>query len=162
MTPPEPPDGPGVPAAERSSAVPDYTGYLLVKLGELATIGVRQALEPMGVRPRHFNVLAALAVDESLSQQDVSRLLNIDPNVLVGVIDDLENQGFAERRRNPRDRRRHVVAVTPAGRQVIEEGMARLDAAEAGLLACVQPDELAVFRAVAQRLLVEHASLWRR
>ena len=48
----------------------------LIKLGELAMTKAERALEPLGVRPRHLNVLAALAADDSLSQQDVSRRLS--------------------------------------------------------------------------------------
>jgi DNA-binding MarR family transcriptional regulator len=148
--------------AERSAWFPAaarYTGYLLTKLGEMAAIGATRTLEPLGVRLRHFYVLAALAADNSLSQRDVSRLLDIDPNVLVGVIDELEKQGLAERRRNPRDRRRHVVVLTPAGQRVLREGNARLDEAEADLRAHMTAEELAVVRTVAERLLAEHAAV---
>jgi DNA-binding MarR family transcriptional regulator len=134
----------------------DRTGYRLIKVGELAMVTAERALAPLGIRPRHFNVLASLAADESLSQQEVSRLLGIDPNVLVGVIDELEQQGLAERRRNPRDRRRHVVVVTAAGRRMLKDGAARLDQAEAAFFAPVPEDDLAVVHEAAGRLLAAH------
>jgi DNA-binding MarR family transcriptional regulator len=138
------------------SAMAGRTGYRLIKLGELAMTVAERALAPLGVKPRHFNVLATLAGDESLSQLDVSRLLGIDPNVMVGVIDELEKNGLAERRRNPRDRRRHVVAPTRAGLDVLRDGAARLDVAESAFFASVSPGELAVLQTVAARLLSEH------
>lgn len=145
-------------AGPARSAMSDRTGYRLVKLGELVMVTAERALAPLGIRPRHFNVLASLAADESLSQQEVSRLLGIDPNVLVGVIDDLERHGLAERRRNPRDRRRHVVAVTAAGQRVLREGAARLDQAEAAFFTAVPAADLAVVHEVAARLLASHPS----
>lgn len=140
----------------------ERTGYRLIKLGELAMATAERALEPLGVRPRHFNVLATLAADPTLSQQDVSQLLGIDPNVLVGVIDDLEEQGLAERRRNPRDRRRHMVTVTQAGQQLLADGAARLDAAEAEFFAGVAEADLAVVRRVAAQVIEAHPSPLKR
>src|SRR5690242_10917738 len=123
------------------SALHVRTGYRLIKLGELLLADAERTLEPLGVRPRHFNVLATLAEDETLSQQGVSRLLGIDPNVMVGVVDDLERLGLAARRRNPADRRRHVIALTSRGRKVLRDGAALLDAAEAKLFERVSPED---------------------
>src|SRR5690606_33219377 len=134
----------------------ERTGYRLIKVGELAMATAERALAPLGVKPRHFNVLATLAGNASLSQQDVSHLLGIDPNVLVGVIDDLGERGLAERRRNPKDRRRHVVAVTPAGQRLLADGAARLDAAEQDFFAGVADADLAVVRQVTAHLIGAH------
>ncbi|WP_424639348.1 hypothetical protein [Embleya sp. AB8] len=60
-----------------------------------------------------MHVLESLLAYDSLSQQDVSRVFGIDPNVLVGLLDDLEALGCAECRCNPHDRRRHVFHVSP-------------------------------------------------
>lgn len=136
-----------------------YTGYLLMKLGEFASAGAVQALEALDLRPRQVYVLAMLATADSPSQQDVSRQLGIDPNVMVGVIDELEDRGLAQRRRNPRDRRRHVVTLTDTGRQTLREAMALLDQAEEALQATMTPEELTVVRTVAERLLTDYPTL---
>lgn len=146
----------------RQSPLYERTGYRLVKVGELAVATAERALEPLGVKPRHFNVLATLAADTTLSQQDVSQLLGIDPNVLVGVIDDLERRGLAERRRNPRDRRRHVIIVTPDGRRLLAEGAARLDAAEAEFFAGVTEADQEIVRRVTGYLINKHPPLIKR
>ena len=134
------------------------TGFRLIKVGELAMTVAERALEPLDVTPRQLHVLATLAADGSLSQQDVSRRLGIDPNVLVGVLDELERKGLAERRRNPADRRRHLIAVTPDGQTVLRDGFARLGAADAEFVAGVPAAELDALRAVAARLLATHPS----
>lgn len=139
-----------------------FTGYLLMKLGELAAGGAARLLEPIQLRPRQVYVLATLAAVEAPSQQDVSRRLGIDPNVMVGVMDELEGRGLVQRRRNPRDRRRHLVTLTDAGHQVLSEAMTLLGQAERALQDAMTPEELAVVRAVAQRLLSEHGDLIER
>ena len=132
------------------------TGFRLIKIGELAMSVAERALEPLGVTPRQLHVLGTLAADGSLSQQDVSRRLGIDPNVLVGVLDELEHKGLAERRRNPADRRRHLIAVTPDGQALLRDGFARLAAADSAFFAGVPAADLHVLRAVATHLLATH------
>lgn len=132
------------------------TGYRLVKLGELAMAAAERALEPLGVRPRHFNVLSVVAVNPTISQQDLSRHLNIDANVMVGVIDELERAGLARRERNPADRRRHVVALTKTGLDVLRRGQKFLDAAESELFAALSDRDRAKLDDLAGRLIASN------
>jgi DNA-binding MarR family transcriptional regulator len=129
------------------------TGYRLIKLGELVLATAERALEPLGVRPRHFNVLTVVAANPTISQQDLSRRLNIDANVMVGVIDELERAGFARRQRNPNDRRRHVVDLTEAGLDILRRGQRLLDVAEAELFGTLSDRDRAKLDDIAGRLL---------
>jgi DNA-binding MarR family transcriptional regulator len=129
------------------------TGYRLIKLGELVMAAAERALEPLGVRPRHFNVLTVVAANPTISQQDLSRRLNIDANVMVGVIDELERAGLARRLRNPADRRRHVVELTKAGLDILRRGQRLLDGAEAELFATLSDRDLTKLDDIAGRLL---------
>ena len=58
------------------------------------------------------------------SQRDLGRRLGFDPSDVVRLIDALERDGHAERRRDPDDRRRNAVVVTDAGRAWLEERLA--------------------------------------
>ncbi|MEK8145195.1 MarR family winged helix-turn-helix transcriptional regulator [Streptomyces sp. M10(2022)] len=78
-----------------------------------------RALTTQGMRLRYFYVLAALDSDLSLSQQDLSRLLNLDPTTMVALIDEMESAGHVERRRNPSDRRRYILRLTEGGREAL-------------------------------------------
>lgn len=92
-------------------------GYLLHKSALLLAEDAEEALAEVGMRFREFFVLAALASGPELSQQDLSRLLNLDPTTVVAVIDDLERRKHVERRRNPQDRRRYILVLTDSGRK---------------------------------------------
>lgn len=130
------------------------TGYLLIELGTYAKTAAEQALAPLGLRPRHISVLVTLASEtKPLSQQEVSRSLGIDPNVMVGLMDDLEDLGLAERQRNPSDRRRHVVRVTDEGLAMLVKAAASLDEAEAAVFSAITPEEKAYVHGVLNRLL---------
>ena len=146
-----------VQAGDAAAGLRGRTGYRLIKLGELAMRVAESALVPLGVRPRHFHVLATLAADATLSQQEASRLLGIDPNVMVGLIDDLEKLDLARRRRNPEDRRRHVIGLTDAGHRLLAEGAQLLDEAEQAFLAPLSDEELGQLRSAAERLLGRNA-----
>lgn len=130
-----------------------FTSYRVIKLGKLVDAAVERALAPLGIKPRHLHVMAVIATDDSLSQQQISRLLDIDPNVMVGVIDDLEEKGLAERRRNPADRRRHVLVLTATGRRTLRRGLAMGIEFEAELFAGLGDEGRAALDDVTARLL---------
>ncbi|MDI2126402.1 MarR family winged helix-turn-helix transcriptional regulator [Yinghuangia seranimata] len=145
---------------ERRPPMGDRTGYRLVKLGDAMLSLAEETLAPLGVKSKHVHVMETLLTYDGLSQQDVSRILGIDPNVLVGVIDELEDRGFAERRRNPEDRRRHLVHVTDAGREAVETSRRLLGAAEEAFFAVLDPAEVDTLRDASDRLLAAHRPGW--
>jgi DNA-binding MarR family transcriptional regulator len=91
-------------------------GYLLFRLGRTQSSLFVDALEPLGMRPKHFALLNLADLSEGSSQQELGRQLGLDSSGLVSVIDDLEAQGLVERRRDTADRRRYAIHLTRAGR----------------------------------------------
>ena len=55
--------------------------------------------------------------DGALPQADLCASMQMDANNTVLLLNDLESKGFVERRRDPADRRRHIVAITDAARR---------------------------------------------
>ena len=95
------------------------TGYVFGHAGLLLLDDVEKALEPHGIQMRHVGVMLVLeASDRAMSQQEISALLALDPARMVAIIDQLEALDYARRRRNPDDRRRYIVTLSPAGRCV--------------------------------------------
>lgn len=92
------------------------TGYLLYRLGLRSGQLFNAFLQESGVRLRHYAVLRFLATSEGSLQRELSARLGYDPSAIVGLVDDLEKLGFAERRPAPDDRRSRIVALTPDGR----------------------------------------------
>ena len=81
------------------------------------------ALASLGITPRLFCVLrAALGGDRTQSQ--LAEQCALDKTTMVFTLDDLERAGLAERRRSRTDRRARIIAVTPAGRRMVENGVA--------------------------------------
>lgn len=88
-----------------------------------------------GVRRQHFAVLTSLAEQGPASQADLGRRLGIDRSDLHALLGELEAEGLVERGRDEEDRRRNVVALTPAGRAKLRRLDRRVDAAQSALLA---------------------------
>src|SRR3954447_23175659 len=85
---------------------------LLIKLGRITMHRFTEALEPFGIRPRHVAALIELRDTGQLTQQSLCGRLHLDPTNLVTVLNELEQGGYATRRRDPEDRRRHIVEVS--------------------------------------------------
>lgn len=107
-------------------------GFLLVQLGTHRHRRFAERLAVLDLHPRHFGMLSQLAVNEGQSQQALSTALGIHRSAVVALVDDLEERGLAERRRDPVDRRAYTLYLTPAGRKLLTrlERIAEEDEAE--------------------------------
>jgi DNA-binding MarR family transcriptional regulator len=75
-------------------------------------------MDAFGVTLREGWVLMAIG-EKPLKQSLVADCLNMNANVMVGIVDHLEHLGLAQRHRNPENRREYVLAVTSKGRDVL-------------------------------------------
>jgi DNA-binding MarR family transcriptional regulator len=114
---------------------------LMIKLGRITMHKFTQALEPFGVRPRHVAALIELRDRGELTQQSLCGHLHLDPTNLVTILNELEERGYATRRRDPEDRRRHLVEISKRGIAVIDKVSAVMDGVEGELLEDLDPAE---------------------
>ena len=94
-----------------------------------------------GFRPPCMGALAVIAARQPVSQREIADRLGHDASDVVGVIDILESAGLVERRRDPDDRRRHAVVLTPKGEGAARHFEVLRAQAEARALAPLEPDE---------------------
>src|SRR5262245_51396321 len=78
-------------------------------------------MAPFGITGRQCAVPIAIDSQAPLSQQEVAHRLGVDRTTMVLLIDELENKELVQRRRDPDDRRKNVVALTGAGRTTLRE-----------------------------------------
>jgi DNA-binding MarR family transcriptional regulator len=97
----------------------ESSSFLLKRLGMLAKERTLDAYEEAGFSPYHYATLAVLDEGTRETQGEIADVLGYDKGQLVGILDELEERGFVERRRDPSDRRRHVVSLTPGGRRAL-------------------------------------------
>jgi MarR family transcriptional regulator, lower aerobic nicotinate degradation pathway regulator len=97
-----------------------WPGYLLTFIAEHASERFERAVESHGIRSKHASVLVVIDAEGPMSQRALGRRLRIDKSPMVGVLDDLERLGLAERRRSDQDRRVQAIHLTRKGRDVLE------------------------------------------
>ena len=76
-----------------------------------------------------------------MSQRALGRRLRIDKSPMVGLLDDLERLGLAERRRSDADRRIQAVHLTAKGRRVLADVTEIADAENARTFAVLDDAE---------------------
>jgi DNA-binding MarR family transcriptional regulator len=93
--------------------------FMLKRLGFMLKDRTMQAFEETGLSPYHHAVLALLHEEPRETQAMIADALGYDRSHLVGVLDELEERGLIERRRDPSDRRRHLVSLTSEGESTL-------------------------------------------
>ena len=108
-------------------------------------------LAALDMRPRHLLTLTVLRDLGASTQQALAGHLSIDRTNLVGLLNELEDEGLIQRRRSPEDRRRHIVELTPAGTEALAKAEFALAAVEDEVLAALDGNQReALYQLLAQ------------
>jgi DNA-binding MarR family transcriptional regulator len=119
---------------------------VLPLLEHLARVGRRAAettMSPGGLRPRHLIALKLLSDHGPASQQGLADTLSLDPSNVVGLLNELEERELITRRRDPADRRRHIVELSARGEEELGLAYARFRLVEDDLLSALSAEERA-------------------
>lgn len=96
--------------------------FLLSRVGTAIQTGFKEVLASWKLRPLELVVLTHLnASTGGLSQQQLCDISGVDSGNMVEFVDALEALRYAKRNRDPHDRRRYIVTITPNGRSVLAE-----------------------------------------
>jgi DNA-binding MarR family transcriptional regulator len=122
-------------------STPQTTGTMGL-LSQLNRVVYRRATEDfLGMKLKQLIALEVLARNEGCLQQELGATLMVDPNNCVLLLNELDDRGYVERRRDPQDRRRHIVAVTAAGVKALGKAEAKLETLEGEVLGNLDPAE---------------------
>ncbi len=109
----------------------------------------RSSEELLGMHLRHLMTLSYLRDHDGSPQQELAEALCMDANNVVLLLNELEEREHIARRRDPNDRRRHLVDLTVAGHQALRSAEHAQESIEDELLHALDAEE----RAVLWRLL---------
>lgn len=134
----------------------ESTVFLLKRLGFAAKDRSLAAYEDLGLHPYHHAVLLVLDEGSRETQGSIADALGYDRGQLVGLLDELEERGLVERRRDPNDRRRHIVRLTADGEKTLRRLRALSKEIEDEFLSPLSNEERADLHALLYRLAEKH------
>ncbi len=141
-------------AARAASRPTTGTIVLLTRLAR--AVFLRSSVDLVGMNLRNMVVLAYLKDHPGASQQVMTEQLSMDSNTGVLILNDLEDLEYVERRRDPADRRRHIVDITDAGLEALESAEAAQGSIEDEILSGLSQAERAEFRRLLVKALEDH------
>jgi len=110
-----------------------------------------EVLAPLGINDHELSLLLFLGAGEPESQQQAAQRLGVDRTTMVALVDALEGKGLVARRPDPADRRRNVIELTQAGREMMRDATRASDQAERRLLGELDDAEAAQLRSLLRR-----------
>jgi DNA-binding MarR family transcriptional regulator len=97
----------------------DNVAFLLAQLGHHSASLFADLMASIDLTPPHAGIVRAIAAEPGSSQQALSGQLGLLPSRVVAYVDELEDRGYVERRRNPADRRLHALYLTASGKKLM-------------------------------------------
>jgi DNA-binding MarR family transcriptional regulator len=89
-------------------------GAMAREMSGLTVLHHSRIADQMGVSATDYKCLdIAMRVDEPITAGQIAKLSGLSTGAVTGVIDRLEKRGFVRRVRDPHDRRKVLVQVTP-------------------------------------------------
>jgi DNA-binding MarR family transcriptional regulator len=126
------------------------TGPIVLLTRLARVVYQRSTVELVGMRLKELGALTYLRDHDQATQTALSKALSLDANNCVLLLNDLEALQYIERRRDPMDRRRHLVELTTAGRVALERAELAQAGVEDDVLGALSAEE----RCMLQRLLL--------
>ena len=130
------------------------------RLSDAAERVMRDHMNPLfaesGLQPGEFDVLATLRRSGDAFMLSPTRLYEsamISSGGMTNRIDRLERAGLVERRPDPSDRRGKLIALTEAGKRVIDETIGRHVANEERLLSVLTGAEQKILNTLLKKLI---------
>jgi DNA-binding MarR family transcriptional regulator len=130
--------------------------FLLKRLGFTAKSRSLEIYEREGLNPYHYAILALLDEGVPETQAAIADGLGYDRGTLVGLLDELEEKEFVERKRDPDDRRRHVVRLTGVGKRALARLRALASEFEDEFLAPLDAEQRQTLHALLLELAERH------
>ncbi|MHB1931251.1 MAG: MarR family winged helix-turn-helix transcriptional regulator [Acidimicrobiales bacterium] len=139
----------GVPVAAGACA---EVAVRLAATGRLVAESLRRQLAPVGLDPRQYRVLAAVAIAGGCPQRALTTRLGIPPSRVVGILDALQERALVERWEAPGDRRAHAVRVTAAGAALLEQARPLVENHGASIVAGLRGPDVRVLERLRDRV----------
>jgi DNA-binding MarR family transcriptional regulator len=128
--------------------VPAPSLLYAVKQVELAVRArLEEVLRPHGVTPLQYTALTVLERRADLTAAELARNSFVTTQSMADLVGALDRLGLIARRPDPQDRRRALINLSRAGRELLASCTAEVDALERRMLSDLDTTEVAALRA---------------
>jgi DNA-binding MarR family transcriptional regulator len=128
------------------------SAFLLAQLGAHATALFAERIVGLDLTPPQAGLLRIVALEPGLSQQVIAGRLGTPASRLVALVDDLEERGVIERRRNPQDRRNYALFLTREGGRLMGQLGRAAAAHEDAICRALDADERAQLGSLLEKI----------
>ena len=114
----------------------------IVRAGEAFVALANRALSGYQLSPAARQALAVLdGAGEPLSPTEIARRLIVTTASVTSLLDTLERRGLVERRADPGDRRRLLVAITPPAQDLVRQYVPEIVALQAAVMSGIGEED---------------------
>ena len=127
--------------------------HLARRFHQICVGAAAEVIEPAGITPGEYGLLAAVDDRPGLDQRQLAATLGIDAVSAGQMIDRLEAAGWIERQMDPRDRRVRLLGTTPEGTALRARLRPAALQAQERIMAVLSPDERTLFLDLLTRIV---------
>ena len=125
----------------------------IVRAGEAFVALANRALSGYQLSPAARQALAVLdGAGEPLSPTEIARRLIVTTASVTSLLDTLERRGLVERRADPGDRRRLLVAITPPAQDLVRQYVPEIVALQSAVMSGIGEEDRQQLIAVLTRI----------
>jgi DNA-binding MarR family transcriptional regulator len=107
-----------------------------------------------GISFREYHVLHQLneAIGHSMSRIDLARSVELSASGVTRLIAPMEKLGMVEKEKHPRDARKSLVKLSPAGLRIFEESRVTFDKTSATLFSSLSEAQMTTMNQLCERV----------
>jgi DNA-binding MarR family transcriptional regulator len=121
---------------------PQHLGHLIRRAQQIHNKVWSLDVSDEVTSPQLF-LLGALERYPGIDQRTLGAVVSLDRSTTADVVERMLGRGYIEKTRDPADRRRNVLRLTPAGEELVKELTPRAIKKEGRLLGMLEPDDAA-------------------
>jgi MarR family transcriptional regulator, lower aerobic nicotinate degradation pathway regulator len=128
-------------------------GFVVNKVGERINRQIERVLLPHGLNVRQYGLLLLLQSQGVQAQIELSQQVGIDRTTVMRTVDFLEAQGLVRRDPDSTDRRKHAVAITEPGNELLAQTRDNVQRAKQEITAVLSDQERVQLLELLKRML---------
>ncbi|WP_402839845.1 MarR family winged helix-turn-helix transcriptional regulator [Microbacterium sp. GXS0129] len=139
-------------AVQLEQACPSELNPLISTLARVHRARGDEMLRPTGISAGQEQVIRHLAARSPIPQNEITRLLGVEPATAARTLARMEKSGVLHRTRSTQDRRVVMLELTEQGKAICDPVADVCHALEAETRRGISEDDLAIFTRVAQQM----------